>query len=269
MKKITFFAAAMFAAFTLNAQEVLFEDNFDDEDISDWTLYDEDGDGNQFGDQFVITDADSNPVTPVSLISRSWIGSPLFPDNWAVSPGFDIPEGSGALVTWVVQCAAAEWDNEKYSVYVGTSSDIADLVNSETVFTETYDDPNDAGTVYERELEIQDFAGETVYLAFRHYDSTDEDFISIDDLLVTSATLSVEDQTFANFSHFLSNGNLSLRAGTAMDNVQLHNILGQQVISKELNNSNETVNISSLKSGVYIATVTIEGAKKSFKIVKN
>lgn len=66
MKKITFLAA-LFAGFAMNAQTVFFEDNFDDEDVSDWEVYDEDGDGNNWGDIFVVTDSDGNPVTPVSL----------------------------------------------------------------------------------------------------------------------------------------------------------------------------------------------------------
>lgn len=45
MKKITLLAA-LFAAFSMNAQ--LFSDDFEDQDISDWTLLDEDGDGYNF-----------------------------------------------------------------------------------------------------------------------------------------------------------------------------------------------------------------------------
>ncbi|MCG2431455.1 T9SS type A sorting domain-containing protein [Aequorivita xiaoshiensis] len=54
-----------------------------------------------------------------------------------------------------------------------------------------------------------------------------------------------------------------------MNNIALYNMLGQQVVSQKLNNTNESVNISELQSGVYIATVSIDGASKSFKIVKN
>jgi len=36
-----------------------------------------------------------------------------------------------------------------------------------------------------------------------------------------------------------------------------------------LSSNNETVDLSGLQSGIYIATVSIDGASKSFKIVKN
>ena len=69
---------------------------------------------------------------------------------------------------------------------------------------------------------------------------------------------------------YLVNGNneLILSAFTAMDNIEIHNIIGQQVISQKLNNINEIIDISSLITGVYIAIVNIEGQSKSFKIVK-
>lgn len=43
MKKITLLTA-FFAVFAMNAQTVFFSDDFDDEDVSDWELIDEDGD---------------------------------------------------------------------------------------------------------------------------------------------------------------------------------------------------------------------------------
>jgi hypothetical protein len=82
-------------------------------------------------------------------------------------------------------------------------------------------------------------------------------------------TLGVNDNAFTSFEYFVdSSNNLNLKAASSMDNVILHNTLGQQVLSQKLSNSNELVNLNALKSGVYLATVSIEGKAKSFKIVK-
>ena len=268
MKKITLLAA-LFAGFAINAQTTFFSDDFNDEDVSDWTIYDEDGDGNNWGDLFAVTDQNGNPVTPISLISRSWQTVPLTPDNWIVSPAIDLTTASGdVLLTWKVQAAAAEWDNENYSVYVATSSDLADLESATVTFTEVYDDPNDEGTQYERSLDLSSLSGETVYLAFRHHNVTDMDYLSIDDVTI-SGVLAVGTNEFKDFNHFIANNNLNLSANTSMEKVALYNMLGQQVVSQKLNSNNETVSLSGLQSGVYIATVSIDGASKSFKIVKN
>lgn len=268
MKKITLLAA-LFAVFAMNAQTIFFSDDFNDEDVSDWTRYDEDGDGNFIADLFVVEDADGNPVTPVSLISRSWQGFPLTPDNWIVSPAIDLTTASGDVqLTWKVQAAAATWDLENYSVYVGTSSDIADLESATVTFTEVYDDPDNLGTQYDRSLDLSSLTGETVYLAFRHHDVTDQDFLSIDDVMV-SGVLAVGTNEFKGFNYFVANNQLNLSANTSMEKVALYNMLGQQVVSQKLSNNNETVELSGLQSGIYIATVSIDGASKSFKIVKN
>ena len=81
--------------------------------------------------------------------------------------------------------------------------------------------------------------------------------------------LGIEDLPFNGFKYLVNGNNeLILSAFTAMDNIEIHNIIGQQVISQKLNNINEIVDISSLNTGVYIAIVNIEGQSKSFKIVK-
>jgi len=268
MKKITLLAA-LFAGFAMNAQTTYFSDDFNDEDVSDWTIYDEDGDTFTWGDLFTVTDQNGDPVTPVSLISRSWQGVPLTPDNWIVSPAIDLTTASGDVqLTWKVLAAAAEWDNENYTVYVATSSDLADLEASTVTFNEVYDDPNDEGTQYDRSLDLSSLTGETIYVAFRHHDVTDMDYLSIDDVMV-SGVLAVNSNEFQGFKHFVGNGQLNLSANTSMEKVALYNMLGQQVVSQKLNSNNETVNISGLQSGVYIVTVSIEGASKTFRIVKN
>lgn len=184
MKKLLLFGSMLALPFAAYGQTYFFDD-FNDENVSNWTRYDVDGDGKQWADVFVIKNDVGVPVTPVSLISRSWAGAPLTPNNWIVSPAIDLTAATGAVnLSWKVQCAAAEWDEEKYSVYVSTSSDMAALLASPVAFSETYNDPADAGTQYLRTLDVSSLVGQTIYVAFRHHDVTDKDFISIDDVTV-------------------------------------------------------------------------------------
>ena len=81
--------------------------------------------------------------------------------------------------------------------------------------------------------------------------------------------LSVDDSVFEGFSYFVdANSVLNLSARTAMQNINLYNITGQEVISQRLNGVNGTVNLGDLSTGIYIATVTIDGQDNSIKIVK-
>tara|TARA_R110002073_G_scaffold222650_1_gene382821 strand:- start:1135 stop:1962 length:828 start_codon:yes stop_codon:yes gene_type:complete len=82
--------------------------------------------------------------------------------------------------------------------------------------------------------------------------------------------LSLQDEYFNDFNYYIdTNSQLVLNASTSLENIQLYNLPGQQVISKKLSNTNETINIESLDTGIYIAKVSIQGKSKSFKIVKN
>lgn len=166
--------------------------------------------------------------------------------------------------------AAADWDSEHYSVYVATSNELSDLLASEITFSETYDDPNNEGTQYERTLELTSLAGEIVYVAFRHHEVTDMDWISIDEVTVTAETvLSVDDNEFQGFNYFIQNNTLKIAANDAMQNIKIYNILGKEVVAQKLSNNEETIDITHLQSGVYIASISIDGVIKTIKIYKN
>lgn len=272
MKKITLLASFLFGTLAMNAQEVVYFEDFEDQDLSGWELHDVDGDGLNWGDMFFVPDSNGNPVTPVSLISRSWQQAPLNPDNWAITPAIDLTNASGEiLLSWKVTAAAATWDNEHYSVYVATSKDLGNLMNSEFSFSETYDDPNDQGTQYDRSLDISDLAGEIVYIAFRHHDSTDQDYISIDDVKVTAGVLSIKDFEIYNFKYSFSNNtkDLSLAADNNLSGVQIIDMLGRAILTQNINSTNALINLSSLTSGVYLVSVEIEGNTSTFKIAVN
>lgn len=77
------------------------------------------------------------------------------------------------------------------------------------------------------------------------------------------------ENSFEGFSYLVdTNNQLTLKASTNLNNVVLYNIVGQQVLSQKLSNTTETIDLSNLTTGVYIATVSIEGQTKSVKIVK-
>ena len=67
----------------------------------------------------------------MSLISRSWSGQALTPDNWAITPAIDLSTASGLIeIKFITQVAAAAWDEEEYSIYVASSNDVDDLLAS-------------------------------------------------------------------------------------------------------------------------------------------
>lgn len=87
-------------------------------------------------------------------------------------------------------------------------------------------------------------------------------------ILAGDTALSIEDVAFENFNYSVANQALTMSSKTAMQNVTIFSITGQQVINKNLSSTNESIELSNLNNGIYIATVTVDGKAKSFKFVK-
>jgi hypothetical protein len=84
--------------------------------------------------------------------------------------------------------------------------------------------------------------------------------------------LSVDDFESNTFTHNYSKVSKTLQlesSNMVMTNIEIYSILGQSVISKPLNNTSESIDVSSLNDGVYLAKVFVEGGSKTIKFVKN
>lgn len=259
------------------SQSVIWMDDFNDEDLSDWTLIDADMDGNNWGDMFTVNDSDQQPVTPVSLISRSWQGDPLTPDNWAISPAIDLSAVSGDIsLEYITQVPAASWDEEHYTVYVSTTNTIDGFTSSATQMSETLGDAGNTGTPTPKSLDISAFAGEeTVYIAFRHHDVTDMDFISIDDVTVMAESLSTSDLSSEAKSSLTLYPNpakdlVKVGLGENFDlnkvRITVTNLTGK-VVSKVSFDANG-INVSNLPAGLYVVTATDGENTVSKKLIK-
>jgi len=289
MKKITLLAV-FFAAFTLNAQITIWEEDFESEIVGDnvgedtdipasFLSYDVDGDGYNWGLTNPINFSQpfgdiyfgNNFIISASYITLGVGGNggqgALSPDNILVTPLVSIPAGATDvnLSYFVGSGTDPDYFSEEYSVTVTTSSAQVDILAAMPVLNTILAFQGGETVV----VNLDAFIGQDVYIAFRHFNTTDQWLIGLDDIKVTAGSLGVVDQSFNNFLFYVdANQQLNLSANTAMESVILYNVLGQQVISQKLNNTSEIVNISSLKTGIYIATVKIDGASKSFKIVK-
>lgn len=81
-------------------------------------------------------------------------------------------------------------------------------------------------------------------------------------------TLSLEDNSIEGFSSFVADNILNVRANSVIENISIHNIAGQKVISQKVLDISSTVNLNNLTTGVYIATIAVEGKQQAIKIVK-
>ncbi len=207
-----------------HSKATVWSENFDDETITDWTLYDEDGDNFYWG-VAAYTEA-------TCLSSASWdqTEGALTPENWAVSPAIDLTGLTDAtfleFTTWAQD---PDWYSEHYKVLVSTTNNqVASF--TENVFEETLP----GSSTYLRTVSLNDYLGQTIYVAFVHYNCTDMFRLNLDDISVYTST-SVD----LGFTESLSPNNESSCALSNAENVTvtIYNFGGAEATGFELSYS--------------------------------
>lgn len=61
---------------------------------------------------------------------------------------------------------------------------------------------------------------------------------------------------------------LNVSFDSAITNITIHNLLGQQVLSKSINANEGTIDVSNLNSGTYFVKAQVEGRAQTIKIIK-
>ncbi|WP_242132179.1 T9SS-dependent choice-of-anchor J family protein [Aestuariivivens marinum] len=235
-----------------------------------WDIEDQDGDSNSWSWWEFSSYYGGHKVI------ASYSFSNLTPDNWVKSHAIDLTSfapGDNITLTWKVRGELSYAAHEYYTVFAATGNQINDFMSSPVQRSEYTDEVGGAGVFVNRDIDISSLAGNMVYVAFRHHNTTDQSAINIDELSITTAgSLGMEDLDNNSFKHYYNRDNdvLTLKSSTkAINNVEIFNILGKKVFSKKLIGYEETLNLSTFKDGVYIARVGFEDGSRSIKFIKH
>lgn len=107
------------------------------------------------------------------------------------------------------------------------------------------------------------------FYAFSNTSNEDNDFF-IDNFQITGTTLGVSSQGIPGFSLYptLVKDQLFFDAKEKVDQITVYNIMGQQVFTARPKLDKSSIQLSSLKSGMYMVKVVSVGNIGSYKIVK-
>ncbi|HBS85338.1 MAG: hypothetical protein A2W91_16150 [Bacteroidetes bacterium GWF2_38_335] len=163
-----------------------FTEGFEGADLAatGWTTNDADGDGQVW----TIVAASPGPHSGTkNASSASWNSTPLTPNNWLISPQIDLTSASGTIfLKYFVAAQDPDWESEHYSVNVSTTGTA--VANFTQVLDETLPVVGTSLTYFERSIDLSAYAGQQIYIAFRHYNCTDMFRINIDDVSVYQET---------------------------------------------------------------------------------
>ncbi|TNE53700.1 MAG: T9SS type A sorting domain-containing protein [Bacteroidetes bacterium] len=192
--KYWFSLICLFSISSLSAQQVLYE-GFESGTFppAGWTTYDLDGDATDNWTSFAgyTRSSDSKPFLPVVgdsvAMSASYTSAATTPDNWLITPQVNIPSAQTELSFYAVSSwgTPAGGTGDFLEVYVSTTG-----VNPGD-FVSIYSNAFDTETWEKVTLSLAAYAGQNVYIAFRHHNCTDQWLLLLDEIVVAGPFVDV------------------------------------------------------------------------------
>lgn len=140
-----------------------------------WTTIDADNDGFDWTTLTDGTGADQEAMLSYSFDNGTLAA--LTPNNWLVSPKLHSNAGSNVTMQWTVS-SAISYPAEHYGVYVSTT------IIDTNAFTMVDEWTISSGTAEIKNLDLSAYAGQDIYVAFRHHNCTDQYVLKIDDVQI-------------------------------------------------------------------------------------
>lgn len=195
-------------------------------------------------------------------------------DEYMISPVFDLSGGDAYLnfeiaLTGYASTTAATFGPDDYVALLVTEDGGANWTELQR-WDSTTTISNTGEAVPERVLSGY---GSSVQFAFYAYSDTsnvDNDFFVDNFRVLADSILSTSDNELEGFSLFPTVIKDELKYTTVNDvqAISVYNLLGQEVLRKTSNFDGTPINVSSLKSGMYMVRVQVGNSIGTFKIVK-
>ena len=169
-----------------------FSVNFDNGTLEGWTTIDADGDlRNWLNTSEFVTNLVGVNLThcAASLSFEVELDKPINPDNFLISDRkYTITANS--KFTYKVAAQSKTAPNEHYGIAVSTTgntkADDFKVIFDETLTAGEVEDFETQGQWFERTVDLSQYVGQEVYIAFRHYDSRNNSWLKVDDISLTS-----------------------------------------------------------------------------------
>jgi len=179
---------------------IIYPGDFEDDGYG-WSVFDNDRDGdtwklgwNLWGDrpEYVLSGHEC-----LGSASADAYGGSYAPDNWTFSPAFEIP-AEGAKLSYYISGFHPTRYAEHYSLYIvddlaGVADGSVDFIinGSQPVVEETIDEPAEYGSDYTKVggwknhiVDLDSYAGKTIYLVFRHHGCEGQYVLRLDDAFI-------------------------------------------------------------------------------------
>ncbi len=214
-----------------------------------WTIIDNDNDGRNWyygfyeGDGYLLSKSYENNVA-------------LNPDNWIITPAIDlttVQQNETLKFKWTV-CPTANTPNyrtEHYGVFISVTN--TQIQSFTKVYEETLTMTMQNWVFVAREIDLSQYRGQTIYIAFRHWLSPDKDRIAVNDFSLEKTTIVGIENDVKSAVSVYPNPATDYLVVTApnLQKVEIYNAIGQLVLFSK----GSEFDISNFNRGVYLVKI--------------
>lgn len=172
-----------------------FTSDFDNGTLTGWTTIDADGDKRNWQNtsEFATQGFGVNNTHCAASISYdSENDKPVNPDNFLVTAQKCNITATSKL-TFNVAAQSKNSPAEHYGLAISTKSNTKaedfEVIFDETLTAGNVDATSIQGQWFERSIDLSEYAGQSVYIAFRHYNSANNFWINLDNVSLTGSTI--------------------------------------------------------------------------------
>ncbi len=270
MKKSLLLILAVVFAFSMNAQ--IFSDDFQDNDISDWTT--------------VAPNFAAAPFTwhlssysgDYYLSASDYDGADHATEQWIISPAFSTTGYTGVSITFDNRIRYTPTQDLELYVSTDFAGDSASFssatwtqITGLTIDTYNGSDDYDWATTTDAPLNVDNQA--TVYIAFKYVSSdTEGGNWVVNNVVVNGTGSSNVSEVNSGLKLFPNPATsvLNISSVSNIRNISVSNVIGQRVVNfNEINTDNYSLNVADLAKGVYLINIeNVDGTSVVTKFVK-
>ena len=139
-------------------------------------IIDADGDGNNW-----TISSENGLDESNALYSASYASGALTPDNWLILPGMNLPDtATDFILSWYEKAYSSSYAADFYSVYIcNTGNDTSDFLATTPIYSDSM-----SADWAKHGISLANYTNQTIYIAFRHYNCTDQWAMMLDNIRV-------------------------------------------------------------------------------------
>ncbi|MBW8521980.1 T9SS type A sorting domain-containing protein (plasmid) [Chryseobacterium chendengshani] len=199
----------------------------------------------------------------------SWAGVPAAGvtsnNDWLISPAITLGASNNILTLWVKALSPAFVESYKIGVYVGsgtpTSAANFTIISGAAALTAPF-------TWQQATQSLNAYSGQTIRIGIQ-YMSSDKYMFMVDDVKVTTGTLSTDEVSKSKTSSIYPNptkGEINIKTDKKIKSSTVFDLSGKVLLQTD----SQKVNIGSFTKGTYLLKVEFaDGSTKTEKVIKD